>query len=380
MTVVIKDELTRQLLPMSECVQALEEAIIDFDLGVAHNWPARIRLESPSADPDIDYRTNIHIGMSPRHNTSAVRVGQFRIVDGGGMTTDQFMNRSWGLVYLYSLETAELLAIINEFTLSGIRVAATDGVAAKYLAREDATTVGQFGSGKIARSDLEAMCVARPIRKVKVFSPNAEHRAEYAREMSETLGIEVIPVDEPRKVVEGVDIVCCSSGARAPVFDGNWLEPGQLVTCIVNRGGPPRHRPTRAELARGWAEPPRSNELVVEADETAMGRAAAIVILSEALVINEEHASILGPIERGVFTWDQVYELGAVARGAVQPRKSPDDIICFFNNGGLGIQMAAAGAIIYRNALEQEVGERLPTEWFGADLSWWTDRGYHPSG
>jgi ornithine cyclodeaminase/alanine dehydrogenase-like protein (mu-crystallin family) len=379
MTLVIKDEETRQLLPMAECMQALEEAIIDFDLGVANNWPSRIRLASASANPDIDYRTNIHIGMSPRHNTSAVRVGQFRIVDGGGMTTDQHLNRSWGLVYLYSLETAELLAIINEFTLSGIRVAATNGIAAKYLAREDATTVGQFGSGKIARSDLEAMCVARPIRRVKVFSPNEEHRTSYAREMSEALGIEVLAVSEPHEVVEGVDIVCCSSGSRAPVFDGSWLEPGQLVTCIVNRGGPARFKPTRAELARGWT-PPSQTEVTLEADETTLSRAAAVVILSESLVINEEHLSILGPIERGVMSWDKIFELGAVARGAVRPRQSPEEIICFLNNGGLGIQMAAAGAVIYQNALAQEAGERLPTEWFGADLSWWTDRGYHPSG
>jgi ornithine cyclodeaminase/alanine dehydrogenase-like protein (mu-crystallin family) len=296
------------------------------------------------------------------------------------MTTDQHLNRSWGLVYLYSLETAELLAIINEFTLSGIRVAATDGIAAKHLAREDASIVGQFGSGKIARSDLEAMCSVRPIRRAKVFSPNVHHRTQYAKEMSESLDIEVIPVDNPRSVVEGSDIVCCSSGARSPVFNGEWLEPGQLVTCIVNRGSPPNFKPTRTEIARGVVPQIASSQITVEADESAMERAAAIVILSEALVINEEHRSILGPIERGVLEWEKVFELGAVARGAVQPRTSKDDIICFFNTGGLGIQMAAAGAIIYKNALEQEVGERLPTEWFGADLSWWTDRGYHPSG
>ena len=85
---------------------------------------------------------------------------------------------------LYSIETAEPLALMHEFQLSGMRVGATTGVAVDAIARKDAATLGLFGTGKQAHAALEAIACVRPIRRVNVYSPSAEHRDAFVRDMA----------------------------------------------------------------------------------------------------------------------------------------------------------------------------------------------------
>ena len=91
---------------------------------------------------------------------------------------------NWGFVILFSIETAEPLALLHEFHLSGMRVGATTAVAVDAIARPDAQTLGLFGTGKQARNALEAIAVVRPISRVNVYSPSAEHRASFTRARS----------------------------------------------------------------------------------------------------------------------------------------------------------------------------------------------------
>src|SRR5437016_14546565 len=97
------------------------------------------------------------------------------------------MKRSWGFVLLFSLQTGEPLALIHDFSLSSIRVGATTGVAHRALAKKDASTVGIFGSGNEARTNLTAICSVRPVHNVKVYSPTKEHRDRFVEEMVRSL-------------------------------------------------------------------------------------------------------------------------------------------------------------------------------------------------
>lgn len=369
MTLLIQDFQVPELLPMAECIEAMEEAFAQYARGIAVNYP-RLRLESETANPAFLYMTNVHVGMVPRYNTSAIRAGMVRRPREEQhhrvSTGAQHENRNWGVIYLYSLETCQLLAIIHEFTLSGIRVGATTAMAVKHLARGDAAVVGQFGSGKVARADLEGVSLVRPLRRVKVFSPNREHRESYAREMRDRLGLEMTAVEDPREVVWGSDIILCSTNASTPVFDGGWLEAGQTVTTVANSDN-------NAYL-RKPAPVKRS-----EVDETTFVRADAICINDKETVLFDNQRELLEPIERGLFGWEKVHEIGHVVAGDIQVRRRPEDIVYFKANSGMAIQMAAAGAVIYQHALEREMGQQIPTEWFGTDLTPWYEKGYSPS-
>src|SRR3990170_1438514 len=268
------------------------------------------------------------------------------------------MKRSWGFMLLFSLETGEPLALIHDFALSAIRVGATTGVAHRALSREDSRIVGLFGSGNEARRNLEGICCVRKIEKVRVYSPNKAHREQFAQETSKWLNVEVQPVTDPEAVIKGADIVMSATNSSEPVFDGNWLEPGQLVTTIANTDGV--HRRT-------------------EADSATMIRSDFIVLNNRQTAITNQQRELLDLIEEGKFGWDKVCELGEVLTGQHPGRTTDRQIIFYKSNTGVGIQFAAAGALIYEACKKQGLGRELPTEWFGADLSEWMDKGFMPS-
>src|SRR5262249_34899502 len=137
-----------------------------------------------------------------------------------------------GLVLLFSSETGEPLAILPDGMLQRIRVGATNGLGIKYLARKNAKSVGILGSGWQAGTQLMAACVVCKIETIRCFSPNSDHCASFAREMSSALGIEVDPVDRPEDAIGSADIVMCATNSIDNVFFERWMRPGIHVSSI----------------------------------------------------------------------------------------------------------------------------------------------------
>ena len=167
MTIIITDEDVKRLLPMPECIEAMRVAFEDFSKGNAVNRP-RVRYLAQHPDPERRYFANVHAGAVPSMGMACVRAGsQIMKPPGAGSTRRVYENPrafNWGVVILYSIETAEPLAFVHEFYLSGLRVGATTGLAADRLARKDATRLGLFGTGKQARSALAAITRRAPHR------------------------------------------------------------------------------------------------------------------------------------------------------------------------------------------------------------------------
>ena len=359
---LISDPEVRQVITVRECIDAMERVFAEEARGIAVNRP-RARYKVP---PDLDkpgYMANIIAGAAPSSGMAALRydssIVQERLV--GGTRRMDFPSpskRSWGFVLLFSLQTGELLALVHDFSLSAIRVGATTGVAHRVLAKKDAKIVGILGSGNEARTNLTAICSVRSIEKVKVYSLTKEHRDRFAEEMSQSLKVAVEPVNSPEAVVKGSDIVMCATNSSQPVFDGNWLEPGQMVTTIANTDGV--HRRT-------------------EADSTTMIRSDFIVLNNKETAITNQQRELLDLIDNGTFGWDKVCELGQILIGKHPGRSSDRQIIYYKSNTGVGIQFAAAGALIYEACKKKGLGRELPSEWFGADLSEWIDKGFNPS-
>jgi len=234
-------------------------------------------------------------------------------------------------------------------------------MAIDHIARPDAARLGLFGTGKQARCALEAIAAVRPIRHVKVYSPSAEHRASFVGDMAGN-GIEVIAVDDARAVVDGADIICCATTAMKPVFDGDWLDNGQLVVSIANSDVTNK----RSEVDRRTYE-----------------RASAIVINDWESVIDNDQTELLDPLKEGAIRRDQIHELGNLVTGKVMVRQPPrgqgEGIIYFKNNSGLAIQFAAAGGIVYQRAIKEGTNKTIPTEWLGSNLATYYQAGFRPS-
>jgi ornithine cyclodeaminase/alanine dehydrogenase-like protein (mu-crystallin family) len=228
------------------------------------------------------------------------------------------------------------------------------------MARPDAATLGLFGTGKQARCALEAIAVVRPLRRVNVYSPSAEHREDFARAMARD-GVDVVAVADPKAVVAGADIVCCATTAMKPVFDGDWLEDGQVVVSIANSDVTNK----RSEVDRRTYE-----------------RARAVIINDWESVIDNDQTELLEPLEQGVIRKEQIHELGDLLIGKTRlpaPAAGPEGIVYYKNNSGLAIQFAAAGGILYRKAIAEGNNKTIPTEWLGSDLSAYYKAGFRPS-
>ena len=142
MTLLIEDTEIKGLLTMEKCIDAMEVAYSEYASGVAVNRP-RMRYSVANPSSPMQYFTNVIAGAVPAYGTAALRVNslirKYEVIGGFKRSVPkQPEKRSWGFVLLFSLATGELLAIIHDFTISGMRVGATSAVGVKYLARDDA--------------------------------------------------------------------------------------------------------------------------------------------------------------------------------------------------------------------------------------------------
>jgi ornithine cyclodeaminase/alanine dehydrogenase-like protein (mu-crystallin family) len=203
--------------------------------------------------------------------------------------------------------------------------------------REDARTVGLFGSGGQAANQLMALQCARPIRHVKVYSRNADNRRRFADTYGPKFGLEIVPVESPREVVRGVDAVVCATNTNVPLFDGDWLEAGQHVTGIIG---------SNIQLVKGGFLKSRRREI----DDRTAARADVIVANLRESVLSEEQGDLYEPIQKGLITAESIRELGEVAAG-LKPGRTRDDEITYHKNGsGTGASEMALAGLAYRRA------------------------------
>jgi ornithine cyclodeaminase/alanine dehydrogenase-like protein (mu-crystallin family) len=209
MPIVITDDDAIRLLSIPEAIEAMRVAFRDLAEGRAVN-PPRLRYSSDTADPKRRYFANIHAGAVQSYQTACVRAGShFMLMDeksGQRRTLDNPDPINWSVVILYDLANGEPLAFMHETHLSGFRVGATTGLAVAECARPDAEVLGLFGTGNQALPNCRAICAVRPIKRVRVYSPSAEHRQAFQARMAADQ-VEVIPVDDPREVVRGAHIM-----------------------------------------------------------------------------------------------------------------------------------------------------------------------------
>ena len=348
MTIVITDDDVKRLLSMEECIDAMRTAFADLADGKAASLP-RMRYAVDTADPSKRYLANIQAGAVPSFGVACVRAGsrfmQFEDVDGVRRVLHNVGAKNWTIIILYELATAEPVAFIHETYIGEIRVGATTGVAVGRCARADAKTLGLFGSGNQAGPILEAVCAVRPIERVAVYSPTESNRLAFAQRYAQQ-GLEVVAVDTPRAAVDGADIVCCATNAAEPVFKGDWLVPGQTVVSIVNSDVTGRR---------------------TETDETVFARAARIVINDWDSVHANEQVELLEAIQDGRIKESDVHQLGEIVTDRAPARQSDDEIVYYKNNTGLGMQFAAAGAVVWRKMKDSDTANVIPTEWLGSD-------------
>ena len=142
------------------------------------------------------------------------------------------------------------------------------------------------------------------------------------------------------RAVSGADIVLCGTNTNETLFFARWLQPGMHVGTI--RG---------AELEPSAVM--QADVLVVH--EHKLSGASAV---AKGVVLAKDRMAIPGVDIESLPT------LPEIIAGKAAGRTTPQQISCFLNLRGIGLQFAAVGAVIYRKALAAGRGRELPTEWF----------------
>jgi alanine dehydrogenase len=232
------------------------------------------------------------------------------------------------VVCLFDAERAELLAVVEADHLGRLRTGAATGVAAKYLARPGATTLGVIGSGHQAETQVACVRAAVPgIERVVAYSRSEERLATFCAKV----GAE--PGESHRDPAEQ-EVVVTITSSRDPVLRGEWLRPGSLVV------GAGANVPSRRELDNAVLE--RASFVCCDSKEQA----------------RLESGDLIDPIAAGVLDWLEVHELGEVVAGDVAGRQSDEDIVVFKSNG-LAAWDVAIAAVAVERAQAQGVGTEV---------------------
>jgi ornithine cyclodeaminase/alanine dehydrogenase len=237
-------------------------------------------------------------------------------------------------VSLYDANTGELLLYTQANRLGQLRTGATTGVAVKHLANPGDATVGIIGTGGQAATQLAAVSKVRGIKKIKAFSRTQVRREEFARRMTDTMGVEVFAAASNEDAVRDCDVVLCIAATMEPVVEGAWLKDGSTVIGA----GPTTWR------AR-------------EVDEDTLKRAGKLIVDStEQAAI--EAGDLCSAVDKGIIQWSKVHELRHVVSGAVTGRDDQGQVV-YAKMMGTGVADVAAAKLAYDSAKAQGLGTEM---------------------
>ena len=139
-----------------------------------------------------------------------------------------------GLLIYNDTRTGLPLAVMDCAWITAMRTAAASAVSARYLARPESSTIGILACGVQGHTNLEAMNVLFPLKKVYAFDTVPE-QAKALVKYGERLGLSVEIVSDPKKAVTGCDIVVTSGPIlKTPheTIRSGWVDEGTFVSCV----------------------------------------------------------------------------------------------------------------------------------------------------
>ncbi len=349
---VLSNEDVEQLLSMADCIAVHEEMYRDYADGQALLVP-RIDNLSPTGEAGAYYAFKQMGGAWPRKGVQALRINSDIItqpvIDGRPRRVKQpKANGRWvGLVFVFSSETGALLAIFPDGVMQRLRVGAANGIAMKHLAREDARSLALIGSGWQAGGQLLAALSVRAIERVRVHSTRSESRSAFVREARlRHPELDIRATDSAEECVEGADVIMAATSSMVRVLEPGWLKSGVHISCIKSQ----------------------------EVDQQLLDRCDRIVVHISAQP--KQYNNVMPGTanvgkEGGTGWWNapgnrfaEYPDLAQLVAGRAAARSSPDEITCFVNNIGIGLQFAAAGALVLEKAEAAGLGHSLPDDWF----------------
>ncbi|NDH50382.1 MAG: ornithine cyclodeaminase family protein [Betaproteobacteria bacterium] len=349
---VLSNEDIDQLLTMPECIAVLEEMYLDYANGQALLVP-RIDNLSPSTEADAYYAFKQMGGAWPRRKVQALRINSdiitHPVIAGKPRRVKQPRagGRWVGLVFMFSSETGALIGIFPDGAMQRLRVGAANGIALRQMARPDARTLALIGSGWQAGGQLMAALASRPIDRVRVYSPRAESRQAFVAQAQQLHpGVGIVACASAEECVDGADVIMAATSSMVRVLQPTWLRPGVHISCIKSQEVDQELLDACDRVIVHVSAQPKQYDNIMPGTPN----------------VTAEHNS--GWWNKPGNRFADYADLPQVLAGKAQGRSSPNEITCFVNNVGIGLQFAAAGALVLDKARSRGLGHELPDDWF----------------
>jgi ornithine cyclodeaminase/alanine dehydrogenase-like protein (mu-crystallin family) len=324
MTLLVGQSDVPRLLPMAECIDAVEGALVALARGEAL-LPLRQVTRLP-LDHGLVATMPAHVGPLRTVGVKAITV--FHGNEGTPFDSHQ------GAILLFDDAHGRLLSVVDATAVTAIRTAAASAVATRALARPDAAELAIVGTGVQAHTHLEAMLLVRPIRRVRVCGRDGARARRFAADAALRHGVPVEAASSVREAVEGADVVCTVTSAAEPVVQGAWIADGAHVNAVG------ACVPTRRELDTAAIVRAR---LFVDRRESALREAGDFLIARAEGAVDDAHL---------------LAEIGDVLAGRAEGRRSRDEVT-LFESLGLGVEDVAAAHVVVRNAERTGAGTRF---------------------
>lgn len=306
---ILKTADVDRLITMADAVGAFEEMFRDHAEG-ALDAPPRHTFDSDNGSLHFTYGANDRAGLIGSRIS-----GKFPRSSGEGADFDVHTPVKTDLVVAFDADTGELEGIVEGNRLPDMRTGAIGGVAIDHMARPDVNALGILGTGRQARTQLEAATAVRDFSDIRAYSRSRENRESYVAEMHERFGIDVESVESAEAAVRGVDVLACATASQRPVFEPEWLDEGAHVNTV----GPM------------WTDAHELPFEVVERSET---------IVTDSLAQIEDYGDRF--FLAGTDHFDRTVELGAVVTGQAEGRKSRDGLTLCCPMGIAGSEVTLA--------------------------------------
>jgi alanine dehydrogenase len=322
MTIFLDEACIAKLVTMQDALDAVEDVFAEFGKGNVTNMP---RVRAPLKNGILRI-------------TAAVL--NYRGYYGIKVSSTSVFGRNAGRLFcLYREEGGELCAVMQVFGLGALRTGAASGIATRYMARRDAHVLGVIGSGRQARTQIEAIASVRPIEEIRVFSRDKERCERFCQEIKRDIKsshkCDAIAVATAEEAVVDCDIIVTATTSTTPVLFGEWLKPGAHINAI---GANYEHR----------------RELDLKAVER-----ATVIATDDLDQVRYESSDLAQAVDHNVLSWEGVSSLGDIVAGHLPGRRSEQDIT-LFKSLGVAMEDVALAIRAYDKAKQQGLGQPLP--------------------
>lgn len=321
---VLSEKQVHSLIEIDELIDALSQAHIQYSTGKA---VMPVRLVVPL--PDIQGR----ITSMPGYLNEDQALGM-KVVTYFHNNPQRNLPAILATILLFSAETGKMIAVMDGAYITAIRTACASALAIKALANPDTPILGILGAGVQARTHIQALTSIRKISQIKIYSPSATSATSLKREMENEVGVAIEIAKDTEEVVRGSDLLVTVTTAQEPIIKREWLKPGVHINAVGS------HRPDSREIDGATLA---QAKVVVDSREAIMAECGDILLALKEKSVGDNviHA-----------------EIGEVLAGVKPGRRSADEIT-LYKSVGIAIQDVAAAHLVYRKALERNVGSHV---------------------